>query len=81
MDDHGLGHCAEMPCSEESVHGLQLWVNFRSSQKMVEPWYQEVKSSKIPKPVRMVLLLLSFLEKPWESSPRFTLTHQLYIWT
>ena len=76
----GIVH-AEMPCSEESVHGLQLWVNLRSSQKMVEPWYQEVKSSEIPKPVRMVLPLLSFLEKPWESSPRFTLTHQLYIWT
>ncbi|KAJ8796686.1 hypothetical protein J1605_017789 [Eschrichtius robustus] len=45
----GIVH-AEMPCSEESVHGLQLWVNLRSSQKMVEPWYQEVKSSEIPKP-------------------------------
>uniref|UniRef100_A0A8D0MKF7 Pirin n=1 Tax=Sus scrofa TaxID=9823 RepID=A0A8D0MKF7_PIG len=45
----GIVH-AEMPCSEEPVHGLQLWVNLRSSQKMVEPRYQELKSKEIPKP-------------------------------
>ncbi|EPY73643.1 pirin-like protein [Camelus ferus] len=45
----GIVH-AEMPCSEEPVHGLQLWVNLRSSQKMVEPRYQELKSNEIPKP-------------------------------
>ncbi|XP_044793120.1 pirin isoform X2 [Bubalus bubalis] len=45
----GIVH-AEMPCSEEPVHGLQLWVNLRSSQKMVKPRYQELKSDEIPKP-------------------------------
>ncbi|XP_054363276.2 pirin isoform X2 [Mirounga angustirostris] len=45
----GILH-AEMPCSEEPAHGLQLWVNLRSSEKMVEPHYQEVKSKEIPKP-------------------------------
>lgn len=45
----GIVH-AEMPCSEEPVHGLQLWVNLRSPQKMVEPRYQELKSNEIPKP-------------------------------
>ncbi|XP_070221868.1 pirin isoform X2 [Bos mutus] len=45
----GIMH-AEMPCSEEPVHGLQLWVNLRSSQKMVKPRYQELKSDEIPKP-------------------------------
>uniref|UniRef100_A0A8C6DN83 Pirin n=1 Tax=Moschus moschiferus TaxID=68415 RepID=A0A8C6DN83_MOSMO len=45
----GIVH-AEMPCSEEPVHGLQLWVNLRSSQKMVKPQYQELKSDEIPKP-------------------------------
>ncbi|XP_032245420.1 pirin isoform X2 [Phoca vitulina] len=45
----GILH-AEMPCSEEPAHGLQLWVNLRSSEKMVEPQYQEVKSKEIPKP-------------------------------
>ncbi|XP_063099054.1 pirin isoform X3 [Cavia porcellus] len=45
----GILH-AEMPCSEEPAHGLQLWVNLRSSEKMVEPQYQELKSEQIPKP-------------------------------
>ncbi|XP_006892455.1 PREDICTED: pirin [Elephantulus edwardii] len=45
----GILH-AEMPCSEEPTHCLQLWVNLRSSEKMVEPQYQELKSKDIPKP-------------------------------
>ncbi|KAG8519757.1 Pirin, partial [Galemys pyrenaicus] len=45
----GIVH-AEMPCSEEPVHGLQLWVNLRRSEKMVAPQYQELKSKEIPKP-------------------------------
>ncbi|ELV12483.1 Pirin [Tupaia chinensis] len=45
----GILH-AEMPCTEEPAHGLQLWVNLRSSEKMVEPQYQELKSEEIPKP-------------------------------
>ncbi|XP_054830262.1 pirin [Eublepharis macularius] len=45
----GILH-AEMPCSEEPAHGLQLWVNLRSSEKMVEPQYQELKNEEIPKP-------------------------------
>ncbi|XP_078513830.1 pirin isoform X1 [Lissotriton helveticus] len=45
----GILH-AEMPCSEEPAHGLQLWVNLRSSDKMIPPEYQELKSADIPKP-------------------------------
>lgn len=45
----GILH-AEMPCSEEPAHGLQLWVNLRSSEKMVAPQYQELKNDEIPKP-------------------------------
>ncbi|ELW63769.1 Dual 3',5'-cyclic-AMP and -GMP phosphodiesterase 11A [Tupaia chinensis] len=45
----GILH-AQMPCTEEPAHGLQLWVNLRSSEKMVEPQYQELKSEEIPKP-------------------------------
>ncbi|KAB0366355.1 hypothetical protein FD754_010511 [Muntiacus muntjak] len=45
----GIVH-EETPCSEEPVHDLQLWVNLRSSQKIVKPWYQELKNSEIPKP-------------------------------
>ncbi|CAH6780351.1 Pir [Phodopus roborovskii] len=47
----GILH-AEMPCSEEPAHGLQLWVNLRSSEKMVEPQYQELKNEEIPKPTK-----------------------------
>ncbi|XP_007431933.1 pirin [Python bivittatus] len=45
----GIVH-AEMPCSEEPAHGLQLWINLRSSDKMIEPQYQELKNEEIPKP-------------------------------
>ncbi|XP_072287459.1 pirin isoform X1 [Pyxicephalus adspersus] len=45
----GIVH-AEMPCTQEPAHGLQLWVNLRSSEKMIPPVYQELKSADIPKP-------------------------------
>ncbi|XP_060129488.1 pirin isoform X2 [Zootoca vivipara] len=45
----GILH-AEMPCTEEPAHGLQLWVNLRSSEKMIEPQYQELKKEEVPKP-------------------------------
>nr|KAG8541574.1 hypothetical protein GDO81_028679 [Engystomops pustulosus] len=45
----GIVH-AEMPCTDEPAHGLQLWVNLRSSEKMIPPEYQELKSADIPKP-------------------------------
>ncbi|XP_038249383.1 LOW QUALITY PROTEIN: pirin [Dermochelys coriacea] len=41
---------AEMLCSEEPAHALQLWFNLRSSEKMVEPQYQELKNKDVPKP-------------------------------
>ncbi|XP_043929010.1 pirin isoform X2 [Protopterus annectens] len=41
---------AEMPGSDEPGHGLQLWINLRSSDKMVEPQYQELKNKEVPKP-------------------------------
>uniref|UniRef100_A0A673LCU1 Pirin n=1 Tax=Sinocyclocheilus rhinocerous TaxID=307959 RepID=A0A673LCU1_9TELE len=46
---HGVIH-AEMPVSDGRIHGLQLWVNLKSADKMVEPQYQELKSKEIPKP-------------------------------
>lgn len=47
----GVVH-AEMPVSEEPIHGLQLWVNLKRANKMVEPQYQELKAHEIPKPSR-----------------------------
>ncbi|XP_063161197.1 pirin [Candoia aspera] len=45
----GIVH-AEMPCSEQPAHGLQLWINLRSSDKMIEPKYQELKNEEISRP-------------------------------
>ncbi|XP_061608666.1 pirin isoform X2 [Phyllopteryx taeniolatus] len=47
----GVVH-AEMPMSEEPLVGLQLWVNLSRQNKMVEPAYQELRSSEIPKPTQ-----------------------------
>lgn len=44
----GVVH-AEMPVSEEPVVGLQLWVNLSRRDKGVEPMYQELKASQIPR--------------------------------
>lgn len=44
----GVVH-AEMPVSEEPVVGLQLWVNLSRRDKAIEPTYQELKASQIPK--------------------------------
>ena len=40
----------EMPKGDDAgrMHGFQLWANLPSSQKMIAPRYQEVKSPEIP---------------------------------
>ncbi|GMH26703.1 hypothetical protein Nepgr_028546 [Nepenthes gracilis] len=42
----GIIH-SEMPVSEGINHGLQLWVNLSSKDKMIEPKYQELSSKDI----------------------------------
>ena len=44
----GIVHC-EMPADEKIAHGLQLWVNLKAKDKMVEPAYQELLDKNIPK--------------------------------
>jgi len=45
----GIVHC-EMPVPSKDIpHGLQLWVNLSSKEKMIEPAYQELKDKDIPK--------------------------------
>lgn len=39
---------AEMPFGEERGHGLQLWVNLKSKDKMIQPAYQELNAEDIP---------------------------------
>lgn len=43
----GVVHC-EMPSGKEAAHGLQLWINLSSENKMIEPKYQELLSKDIP---------------------------------
>lgn len=47
----GIMH-AEMPVDEKKAHGLQLWVNLKSSDKLVPPRYQEKATGDIPKVTR-----------------------------
>lgn len=48
----GIVHC-EMPHSDGNSHnrhrGLQLWVNLEKKYKMMEPRYQELPDSDIPR--------------------------------
>ncbi|XP_017295409.1 pirin isoform X2 [Kryptolebias marmoratus] len=75
----GVVH-AEMPVSEEPVVGLQLWVNLRREEKMVEPAYQELKGSEIPKPSRGgVTAAVISGEALGAKSKVFTRTPTLYL--
>lgn len=48
----GILHVS-VPCHhEDSAQALQLWVNFRSPEKMLEPQYQELKSEEIQNPTK-----------------------------
>lgn len=42
----GIVH-SEMPLGNGAGHGLQLWVNLHSKEKMCEPAYQELKAEEI----------------------------------
>ncbi|XP_005111034.1 pirin [Aplysia californica] len=44
----GIVHC-EMPGGDTESHGLQLWVNLKKAEKMVEPAYQELSDKDIPR--------------------------------
>ncbi|RLN06688.1 hypothetical protein BBJ28_00003020 [Nothophytophthora sp. Chile5] len=43
----GIMH-AEMPASDEKVHGLQLWINLPKARKLIEPRYQEIRRENVP---------------------------------
>ncbi|XP_029950063.1 pirin [Salarias fasciatus] len=75
----GVVH-AEMPHSEEPVVGLQLWVNLPSRDKMVEPVYQELRGSEIPKPSQGgVTVAVISGEALGAKSKVFTRTPTLYL--
>ncbi|XP_066561940.1 pirin isoform X2 [Amia ocellicauda] len=75
----GVMH-AEMAVSDEPLHGLQLWVNLRSSEKMVEPQYQELKSTDIPKPSKNgVTITVISGEALGKKSKVYTRTPTMYL--
>ncbi|XP_028655635.1 pirin [Erpetoichthys calabaricus] len=75
----GVVH-AEMPISDEPVCGLQLWVNLRMSDKMIEPQYQELKSKEIPKPSKNgVTITVISGEALGEKSKVYTRTPTMYL--
>ncbi|KAM9860864.1 pirin isoform 1-T2 [Aulostomus maculatus] len=75
----GVVH-AEMPVSEEPVMGLQLWVNLPRRDKMVEPAYQELRGSEIPKPSQEgVMVAVISGEALGAKSKVFTRTPILYL--
>lgn len=75
----GIVH-AEMPSTQEPTHGLQLWVNLRSSEKMIPPEYQELKSADIPKPSKDgVTVTVISGESMGVKSKVYTRTPTLYL--
>jgi len=43
----GMEH-SEMPSSEESSNGIQLWINLAKNKKSIEPDYQQIDEENIP---------------------------------
>ncbi|XP_072770929.1 pirin isoform X4 [Nerophis lumbriciformis] len=75
----GVVH-AEMCASEETLAGLQLWVNLSKRDKMVEPAYQELLASHIPKPSQGgVTVAVISGEALGVKSPIFTRTPTMYL--
>nr|XP_057945644.1 pirin isoform X2 [Doryrhamphus excisus]XP_057945645.1 pirin isoform X2 [Doryrhamphus excisus] len=75
----GVVH-AEMPMSEGPLVGLQLWVNLSRRDKMVEPAYQELRSSEIPKPsLGGVTVAVISGEALGANSKIFTRTPTMYL--
>lgn len=75
----GIVH-SEMPATRGRQHGLQLWVNLSSEEKMVDPNYQELESKDIPK-VQQDGITVSIIagEAFGITSPVFTRTPTLYL--
>lgn len=42
----GIVHC-EMPYGDSVCHGLQLWINLKSADKMMSPFYKDVKNKSV----------------------------------
>ncbi|XP_078602071.1 pirin-like [Branchiostoma floridae x Branchiostoma japonicum] len=77
----GVVHC-EVPGSDDDTknHGLQLWVNLKRADKMVEPAYQELLSKDIPKPSKDgVTVVVLAGESLGEKSQVYTRTPTMFL--
>ncbi|XP_032812525.1 pirin isoform X1 [Petromyzon marinus] len=76
----GVVH-SEMPVNDAGpAHGLQLWVNLRASDKMVEPAYQELRAADIPKATRDgVTVIVVSGEALGQKSKVYTRTPTMYL--
>lgn len=75
----GIVHC-EMPATKELNHGLQLWVNLGSKDKLVEPRYQELKDKDIPRKTENgVTVKVIAGESMGVKSPVYTYTPTMYL--
>lgn len=75
----GILHC-EMPHGDEVAHGLQLWVNLKAVDKMVDPAYQELLDKDIPKKTEgKVSVKIIAGESLGVKSPVYTRTPTMYL--
>lgn len=69
-----------MPQGDEETHGLQLWVNLPRSLKLVEPAYQDLKDSEIPRAKQSgVEVKVIAGESMGVKSPVYTRTPTIYL--
>ncbi|WOK92003.1 pirin-like protein [Canna indica] len=75
----GVVH-SEMPAAQGTAKGLQLWINLSSSNKMIEPRYQELQSKDIARAARTgVEVRIVAGESMGIRSPVHTRTPTMYL--
>ncbi|KAI9278289.1 RmlC-like cupin domain-containing protein [Phascolomyces articulosus] len=76
----GIVH-SEIPATNSRAHGLQLWVNLSSKDKMAEPNYQEYPASKVTRvsPEEGIDIKVIAGESYGAKSPVMTRTPTMYI--
>ncbi|CAL5335593.1 unnamed protein product [Camellia sinensis] len=75
----GIVH-SEMPASQGTQKGLQLWINLSSKHKMIEPGYQEISSKDIPEATKDgVKVRVIAGESLGTKSPVYTRTPTMYL--
>ncbi|XP_069131117.1 LOW QUALITY PROTEIN: pirin-like [Argopecten irradians] len=75
----GIVHC-EMPWGDGVTHGLQLWVNLSSKNKMIKPAYQELLDKDIPRTTKNGVTVKVIAGEAFGiKSPVYTRTPTMYL--